>query len=242
MSWRMDSGAGAAIWDTEPLSPGAMAERDDEIRWLMKHEIGNWGLINGRIRRSRDPVANLGFYTSLQAVPPIGPLANVTSLNGEASLFNTAGYAPWPAFSLTAPTAWEIHIAFTATTSTSPGNVTVVPRVGSVAAGSSSTGGITLGTDAAITLTASITTLWQISGNIDVQSIGLPGANSKAYGTFNTTAKPATAGVGAATINNIYGYTQASFDSTVASGLVIGMANTVATITYAVQQVHFISL
>lgn len=242
MSWRIDSTAGGTIWDTEPMKGEDVLCRDEEISWLMHHEKHNWSVINGRLRNSGDPTANLGYYTSLGAVPPVGPLANVPSLNGEASLFTTSLYAPWPANSLTAPSAYQLYVAFTATTSTSPGNLTVIPRVGSVAAGSSSTGGITLGTDAAVTLTASITTNWQIDGNIDVQSIGAPGANSKAYGTFNTIAKPATAGTGAATINNIYGYTQASFDASVAEGIVIGMANTVATITYAVQQVHWISL
>lgn len=242
MPWRMDSTAGAAIWDTMPMSLSDLTCRDEEIRWLMNHERVGWSLINGRIANSGAPTANYGEYTSLAANPPAGTLANVASLNGEASLYTTSLYSPWLANALIAPSAWEVFVSFQATTSTSPGNLTIVPRVGSVAAGSSSTGGITLGTDAAITLTASITTDWRLRGEITVQSIGIPGANSKAFGTFLCTAKPATTGTGAATISDIFGYTQASFDASLAQGIVFGMANTVTTITYAVTQVHWVSV
>jgi len=241
MSWRMDSTAGASIWDTQPLTTDELALRDEEIRWLIDHERQQWGLINGRLAGQKDPEF-YGTYAGLAAVPPSGTLANVASLNGEASLWTTSLFTPWLANSLVAPSAWQLYASFQATTSTSPGNLTMIPRVGSIAAGSSSTGGITLGTDAAITLTASITTDWVVSGRLTVQSIGLPGTNSKAIGSFITTAKPASSGTGAATINDIYGYTQASFDASVASGFVMGMANTVTTITYAVTQVHWLSL
>jgi hypothetical protein len=241
MSWRMDSSAGAAIWDTAPMSDQDILCRDEEIRYLMRHERANWGLINGRLKEKCDPVA-YGTYAGLAAVPQETTGANVASLNGEASLFTTAFYAPWPARSLVSPSAFKLFVAFTATTVTSPGNLTINPRLGSVAAGSSSTGGIALGADAAITLTASITTLWRVDGDITVRSIGAPGANSKADGSINVTAKPASAGTGAATINDLAGYTEATFDASLASGFVLGMANTVTTIVYNVRQIHWISL
>lgn len=244
MSWRMDSTLGATVWDTQPMSPDDLALRDDEIRWLTAHQRTGWKLINGRIDASRDPTANVGAYTSLGAYPPVsasGFQANVASLNGEASLFTTSLYAPWLANSLIAPSAWGIHIAWQTTTSTSPGNLTLNPRVGSINAGSSSTGGIALGADAAITLTASITTDWFVDGRIVVDVVGATGANSKAKGDFNCTGKPGTTGTGAATINDIFGYTQAAFDATAAQGFVLGMANTVTTITYAPMTIIWIS-
>lgn len=241
MSWRQDSSAGATIWDTEPLSGEEVACRDEEIRWLMAHERQRWGLINGRLAEGGDPTA-YGTFAGLGAIPPAATLANVASLSGEASLWNVALFTPWLANTLVAPSAWWLHVTWQTATSTSPANLTINPRVGSFAAGASSAGGIALGADAAITLTASITTNWLVQGRVTVQSIGIPGANSKANGDFHVIAKPATTGNGPATINDIFGFTVASFDASVASGVALGMANTVTTITYAVTQIHWISL
>jgi hypothetical protein len=241
MGWRRDSSAGAAIWDTEPLTVEEVSCRDEEIRWMMAHERQRWGLINGRLAEKGDPTA-YGTFAGLGAMSPAGTLANVASLSGEASLWNVSLFTPWLANALVAPSAWQLYVAFQTVTSTTPANLTINPRVGSFTAGASSTGGIALGADGAITLTASITTNWYCEGKVTVQSIGLPGANSKAAGTFNVVAKPASAGNGAATINDIFGFTIASFDASVASGVTLGMANTVTTITYAVTQIHWISL
>jgi hypothetical protein len=241
MSWRQDSTAGASIWDTQPLTDDELVQRDEEIRWLICHERQQWGLINGRIAGSGDPTA-YGSYAGPAALPPPGTLANVASINGEAAAWTTSLYTPWVANTLASPSAWQIYTSFQATTSTSPGNLTINPRIGNITTGASSTGGIALGADAAVALTASITTDWIVSGRLTVQSVGVAGTNSKAIGSFITTAKPATTGTGAATINDIYGYTQASFDATGASGFVLGLANTVTTITYAVQQIHWLSL
>jgi hypothetical protein len=241
VGWRQDSSAGAAVWDTEPLSPEDIRGRDEEIRWLIAHERQSWGLINGRIAGKGDPVA-YGTFAGLAAIPPAGTLANVPSLNGEASLWNVALFSPWLADALVAPSAWQLYVSWQTVTSTSPASVTINPRVGTFAAGASTTGGAALGADAAIALTASITTDWICSGRITVQSIGIPGANSKAAGSFILTAKPATATPGPATINDIFGFTIPSFDASVASGVTLGMANTVTTINYTPTQIHWISL
>jgi hypothetical protein len=237
----MDSTAGAAIWDTQPMSSDDLALRDEEIRWLIANDRPRWGLINGRLKDKADPTA-YGTYAGINAVPPSATLANVASLSGEAALWTTSIYTPWLANSLVAPSAWILWAVWQATTSTSPGNVTVNPRIGSIAAGASSTGGVALGADAAITLTASITTNWTLEGHLTVRAIGAPGANSTCDGEFTCVAKPATTGNGAATINDLFGFTAGSFDSSVASGFVCGLANTVTTITYAVRQIHWISL
>lgn len=241
MSWRRDSSAGACIWDTEPMSGEDVLSRDEEIHWLMAHERPGWSLVNGRLVGSGDPTA-YGTYAGLAALPPAGTLANVPSLNGEGSLWNVDLYSPWLKAALVAPSAWQLYVSWQTVTVASPANLTINPRVGTFAAGASSTGGIALGADAAITLTASITTDWQCEGRITVQSIGLPGANSKAAGTFNVIAKPATSGTGPATINDLFGFTVATFDASIASGVALGMANTVTTINYTPTQIHWISL
>jgi hypothetical protein len=240
MSWRQDSTAGAYIWDTQPMSDSDLLCRDEEIRWLMAHERQRWGLINGRLKKKADPTA-YGTYCGLSALPPAAVLGNVASLNGEAAAWTTALFTPWLANTLASPSAWILWASFQATTSTTPANLTINPRVGSVTAGSSSTGGVALGADAAITLTASITTNWSVEGHITIQNIGAPGANSHAEGEFTCVAKPATTGTGAATVNDLFGYTQATFDASVASGFILGLANTVTTITYAMRQIHWIS-
>jgi hypothetical protein len=243
MSWRMDSTAGAAIWDTQPMSADELTLRDEEIRWLIAHERQDWGLINGRLKADKALTA-YGTYAGMAAIPPTsstGFQANVASINGEAALWTTSLFTPWLANSLVSPSLFKVHVSWQTTTSTSPANLTLNPRIGSISSGSSSTGGIALGADAAITLTASITTDWFVDGMITVGSIGAPGTNSKAIADFNVTAKPASAGTGAATINDIFGFTQASFDASIASGFVLGMANTVTTITYAVSQILWLS-
>lgn len=241
MGWRQDSSAGAAIWDTEPLTSHEVQGRDEEIRWLMAHERQRWSLINGRLAETREPTA-YGTYAGLSALPPAGTLANVPSLSGEASLWNVGLFTPWLANTLVAPSAWQLYASWQTVTGVTPASLTINPRVGSFAAGASSVGGIALGADAAVALTASITTNWQCDGRVTVQSIGLPGANSKAAGAFSLEAKASSAGNGAETVGDIFGFTIASFDASVASGVTLGMANTVTTINYQVTQIHWVGL
>lgn len=242
MSWRMDSTAGAHVWDTQPLNDQEVLGRDEELEWISHHERKGWNLINGRIARSGDPTAVAGVYTGVNSYAPPGTLANVASLNGEAALWNVALYSPWLANSLLAPSAWELYVQWQTVTVATPANLTINPRVGTFAAGASTTAGIALGADAAITLTASITTNWKTVGTLTVIKVGIPGTNSTVQGEFQTTAKPATTGTGAATINDLYGYTTAAaFDASIASGVVLGMANTVTTINYQVNQIHWLS-
>lgn len=242
MSWRLDSTAGAHVWDTEPMSRDDLALRDEEIAWLVDRGHRDYALINGRLARSGHPTNAVGVYTGVNSYAPPGTLANVASLNGEAALWNVALYSPWPANSLLAPSAWELYVQWQTVTVATPANLTINPRVGTFAAGASTTAGIALGADAAITLTASITTNWKTVGTVTVGRIGIPGTNSTVQGEFQTTAKPATTGTGAATINDLYGYTTAAaFDASIASGVVLGMANTVTTINYQVNQIHWLS-
>lgn len=247
MSWRMDSTAGAAIWDSQPLSTDDLALRDEEIRWLIAKERQGWGIINGRLvakgaRDFKESLTAYGTYAGLAALPPAATLANVASLNGEAALWTTSLFTPWLANSLVAPSVWDLYVMWQTTTSTSPASVTLNPRIGSITTGASSTGGIALGAGSSIAYTASITTDWIYNGRTTVQSIGAPGTNSKANGSFTLWAKPATAGTGIATIFDVSGFTQASFDASIASGFVLGLATTVTTITFAPIQIHWISM
>jgi hypothetical protein len=242
MSWRMDSTAGAALWDTMPLSASDLECRDEEIRWLMGQERQRWGLINGRLKEKAEPTA-YGTYAGIAANPPPGTLANVATISGEMSPWDVPSYTPWLAKSLAAPSAWELYVSWQLITSTSPASVTINPRVGSIASGASSAGGSAMGAGSATTLTASITTNWNVNGKITVRSTGVPGgANSKAMGTFNTVAKPASAGTGIPTIWDFYGYTEATFDWGAASGVTLGMAHTVTTINYSILQIHWLSM
>lgn len=242
MSWRMDSSAGAMLWDTEPLGLERRRERDEEIRWLIAHERPGWGLINGRIKEKFDPTM-YGTFAGLSALPPAATIPNVASISGEGSLYDVAAYTPWLGKSVVAPSAWLLFVSFQVITAATPASVTVNPRVGSFAAGASSTGGAALGADAAVTLTASITTNWLINGNITVRSVGAYGAaNATAEGIFQMHAKPATAGNGLTTVDDVFGFTTASFDAGAAQGVALGMANTVTTINYSIRQIQWISL
>jgi hypothetical protein len=165
----------------------------------------------------------------------------VPSISGEASLWNSGLWTAMPANGYLAPEAYRLITSWNTVTVASPASLTINPRVGVFAAGASSAAGIALGADAAITLTASVTTLWWVRADLTVRSIGAPGANSTMVGFFHLIAKPVTAGGGAVTQNDVFGHTVASFDASVAQGVTLGMANTVTTINYAVQQIHWAS-
>jgi hypothetical protein len=248
MGWRADSSLGAYIYDTEPMTPGELAQRDEELRWLVDHERRNWKLINGRIT-GRDksfpqgPLAMAeGTYGALGAYPPAASIAGPAMSTTEAGIIaaaNIAIYTPIPANSQLAPQAWRYFIGGVYTAGATPGTIAFTPRLGNANTSPS------LGASAAITQTALTNAFWAIYGDITVRSIGGPGLNSKAQGM--AWAKVNTA-VGGAFNTALWGTgtTDASFDSTIAlgtngGGLWLGGTDAGATnhATYTMQQIHW---
>ena len=247
MGWHFDSSASAFLWDTQPLTPAEVLERNDEIAWLIEHERRDWKLVNGRIIGSGHPVAMAeGTYSALGAYPPPAALSMAAALSAtEAAGITTANqpiYVPILGNSTLAPQAWRFAIAGRYTVTTTPGSM-----VTSVRLGNANTSPL-LGTSAGVAFTASLTNafiLWK--GDLTVQSVGAPGANAKAIGIFDVKVNTAVGGAFNSAVWGTSGGTAVSFDSTLATpganggALWLGLSDSGATnhATVTIDQVHW---
>lgn len=148
-------------------------------------------------------------------------LANQTAITGtaEAAMFPVAQYSGFSANQLRAGQVWKLNaFGIMTTAGASPGNLTITPRFGT------STSGTSLGASAATALNTSASNVpWVMEYWMVVRTIGNAGANSTVVGNgwFGTT----VAAITAATGNQIhFGSTASvSVDTSVASGLFIGV-------------------
>ena len=236
MRWQRDSSGGLVVAD---WTPDKLLARNEELAWLMAHERGKWGLINGQIAKKGDPTMMAeGTYGALAAYPPPAALTSLTMAASEALLIPSAMlpiYTPFPINGILAPQAYRIAIAGRYTTSTSPGTVIVTNRIGNT------TGSASLGASAAATVTASLTNaFWTMIGDITIRTIGLPGTNSTANGIFTFALNTAVGGA----VNTVVwgtGSGNASFDATIAAGAnggCISMNVTGTTTTWSMQIDH----
>lgn len=251
MGWRADSSA-AAIWENEPMTMDDLALRDEEIQWLMR-QGRPWKITNGRLVERRGwkaeggglaldaPLMGAeGTYGALAAYPLPTSEAALTLSATEQGLVPAAHipiYTPLPINGILGPQAYRVIMAGVFTSVATSGNLTITPRLGNANTSPS------LGASAAQLLTASLTNgQFYIMGDITIRSIGLPGANSTAIGTFHALTNTA---VGGATTSYLWGTgaTPVSFDSTIAAGangggLWMGVTFTANFPTMTLQQVH----
>lgn len=240
MSWRRDSSAGATIWDSEPMTEVDLKLRDEELHWLIKNEKRGWKVINGRIAGSGLPTANEGTYGGLDAYPLPASEAALTLSATEQGLIPSAHipvYAPLPINGILAPQAYRYVLCGIFTSVATSGTLTMTPRIGNANTSPS------LGASAAQTLTASLTAgHWIAKADITIRSIGLPGTNSTAIGTFTMLANSVVAGA-ATTWAWGTGATAVSFDSTIVAGangggFWFGMTFSANFPNFTLQQVH----
>jgi hypothetical protein len=241
MPWRWDSTAGATVWDTQPMSRDELALRDEELAWLIRSGRRDWKLINGRIVGSGSPTAMAeGTYGALAAYPLPVSEAGLTLSATEQGLVPSAHipvYAPLPINGILAPQAYRFVLTGIFTSVATSGTLTITPRIGNANTSPS------LGASAAQTLTASLTNgQFAIKGDITIRTIGLPGANSTAIGTFQAFANST---VGGAVTSWLWGTgtTAVSFDSTITAGangggLWFGLTFSANFPTFTLQQVH----
>lgn len=148
-------------------------------------------------------------------------LANQTAITGtsEAAMFPVAQYSGFAANQLRAGQIWHLTaFGILTTAGASPGNITITPRFGT------STSGTSLGASAATALNTSASSVaWRLEYDLVVRTIGNAGANSTVVGNgyFQTT----VAAITAATGNLVpFGSTASvSVDTSIASGLFIGV-------------------
>jgi hypothetical protein len=148
-------------------------------------------------------------------------LVNQTAITGtaETGMFSVAQYSGWAANQLRAGQIWHLTaFGIMTTPGASQGNITITPRYGT------STSGTSLGASAATALAASATNVaWRLEYDLVVRTIGNAGANSTVVGNgyFHTT----IAAIAAAT-GNLVPFTSTasvSVDTSIASGLFIGV-------------------
>ena len=148
-------------------------------------------------------------------------LNNQTDITGtaETAMFSVAQYSGWAANQLRAGQLWHLTaFGVVDTPGASQGNITITPRYGT------STSGTSLGASAATALAASATNApWRLDYDFIVRDIGNAGANSQAVGNGVFTC--AIAGIAAATGNAVvFGSTaDVAIDTSIASGLFIGV-------------------
>lgn len=202
-----------------------------------------WKMRQRAIADAGDPTALEGVYAGLNAYPPAADLS-VTSIAGTAALWTSSLWTPLPANGVLAPEAYRIAITANLTTAATPGNIGLDPRIGSGSTAGSAVAGTTMGASRNVALTASITSaFYYVVGDITIRSVGAPGANSVAVGLFHLCCTNAATGAGpnVVAINELFGHTSASFDSSVVGGFSLGAVHTVTTITHLIKQIHWMS-
>lgn len=223
-------------------TPELLEDRNERLEWLIRHQRGMWKLINGNIIAKGDPTAMAeGTYGALAAYPLPTSEAALTLSATEQGLIPSAHipiYAPIPVNGILAPQAYRYILSGIFTSVATSGTLTMTARIGNANTSPS------LGASAAQTLTASLTNgQFYIMGDVTIRTIGLPGANSTAIGTFHALANSA---VGGATTSWLWGTgtTAVSFDSTIASaanggGFWLGVTFSANFPTMTLQQAHF---
>lgn len=247
MSWRMDSTAGAAIWDTQPLTSDDLALRDEEIEWLAQQGRHQWKIINGRLAASGHPTANVGSYTSAGAYPPTAAQTStaVTTATPGTAIWTSTIYSPILANAVIAGSSYHIQASGTIQSSTSGLTVTTLPVIGSVAV-NSATGAtpVTLGVSGSCALGSTLTSIWRLNGDLTIRTVGPSGTAWFMGDIFvGQTAVPVSAG--ANTLTGILGGTAATVDFTGATsnlpgGFGIGQWGA-ATVTVVTDQVVWVS-
>lgn len=250
MSWRLDSTAGAAIWDTEVPSSQDLLCRDEELSWLMNHGRKHWQLINGRIADKGDPTALEGTYGGLQAYPPVAAQTGASMTTGTATpgvcLWSDAVYSPILANAVMAPSAYKLYASGTIQTSVTGGTLTLLPSIGTGLVNAAPTTNQPLGVSGAATLaTSALTSLWRLEGDLTIRSVGAAGtAWFMGVLHYGNIAAPVTS---AATIDLILGGTLATVDFTGVTANYPGGLQTSGwnagsgTLTVVTNSVHFIS-
>lgn len=167
-------------------------------------------------------------------------LANQTAITGtsETAMFPVAQYSGFAANQLRAGQIWHLTAwGIMTTAGASPGNITITPRFGTTTSGTS------LGASAATALSASASNVaWRLEYDLQVRTIGNAGANSTVVGNgyFATTVAAIAASVGNVVM---FGSTASvSVDTSVASGLFIGVTMGSASDTMTAMGVQLESL
>jgi hypothetical protein len=217
----------------EAPSPRVFDDVDQLVQFERLRAQNGWKQRTAQAKRE-GPTAIIGGFAGLVAPPPAGALAAITGGVANVAWWSPSVYTPFPLNGLQAPEAFRLMAAGTFTSTAAGQTVTLNPAVGTVVAG------VSLGSSSALALGSTVTAYWQLEADLTIRSIGPPGANSVAIGLF-TLFFGTTAGATSTVTTSIFGLTAASFDATVAQGLLIAATPSATGISVTPQQVHFSS-
>jgi hypothetical protein len=160
------------------------------------------------------------FMDTLVDPPLVNPNASALVSTSEELLWPTALFSPINIGDIKAGKVYKVSAGGIMSTSTS-GTIIITPRVGTT------TSGITMGANAAVTVPVSQTGVpWYLEYTMVIRSVGLAGTNSVAIGNgFFIGGNGGGVGVG---FSFPIGGTAASFDASIAQGLAMGKTLSVA--------------
>lgn len=161
------------------------------------------------------------YFADVLTDPPIANLTAITATT-ETIMWNVSNYSPIAANDCRPGKIYLLRAGGIVSTAAS-GTLTITPRFGLTVAA-----GITMGASVAQTVVISLTNVaWELIFNLVVRTVGAPGVNSTVIGTgcFNSAGAAATAG---SSIQVAFGGTSATVDVSIATGICIGWALSVA--------------
>lgn len=167
-------------------------------------------------------MARQNFATVLADPPIISAGLTPVTATSETILWNVSQYTPIAANDATAGKIYQVTaggvMSFAAT-----GALTITPRFGLTVAA-----GITMGASVVALTTPGATTAhaWLMEFYCVVRSVGVPGTNSKVFGTgaFHTGIPSA----GSLPATQVFGGSEATVDLSIATGITIGWTLSVA--------------
>lgn len=209
----------------------------EEVMAVAAHERAQWSDIDRALRDGNDPTALIGGLAGLVGGSNV-PAADGSAVTGGTSnvaIWDSRIFTPIPALE-TAPTQFELLAAGVVTSSAGSQTVIVNPHIGPT-----NTVGTNLTASSAQTLGSTITNaIWQLTAQLTMRAAGA-GSAATAIGTF-TFAYTTVANVGSPTIVMWRSTANATFDSTVLNGLVLGMTPSAAGVSIAYQQIQWVSI
>lgn len=167
------------------------------------------------------------IFEAPEAASPLTSLAAVTGGTAEVNVYTPAQYSPIPANYATPGMQWMIDVMglYTAP-ATTPGTLTVTPRIGTSGTPASNT---TLGASTAVAVTTQTNVPFWVRGVLTCRTIGLPGANSTFIFTgMLTSPLLVAAGIG-------FGGTVATVDASIAQAFALSFTPSVTGQSFTVQ-------
>lgn len=189
-----------------------------------------WNRIDRKLRDEGVPTALGGPFAGLELTPAIANLSTITANATEQLLWPGAANTPIPA-NPQVPKLYRLWAHGTSTTAATPGTFTLNARLGLLITSPSLTGAT-----GNITPVASATAApWRLEGWVYLRT---GGASAVATGSFEWNMSSTTGGGGpaSATSNAVLGGVSSTFDSTIASALVVGIIAATSTTNTFVPQ------